>query len=348
MEGKLKVFKERRLEFNLQYDQFAPWGSSIARLEREVRVTEEQYLSVLHGLNQAKLQKQNLKFSNNLTIVDHPYLPLQPEKSKRMILVLLGFTGTLFTILGYLAAREFFDNTIKTPKRAIKSTRLPLLGALPYMPTKIGAVDVDSVNYFMVQQCVSNMILETENRSGVKRILVGSHLNREGKTWFCIQMQNRLNAIGRKSLIVLPRDKDKKDLEKIEGDYFLYDVANHFIDTENLSELGLKETERDLYDFVLLELPDQSTQPAPFKLISKADLCITIVNSGRVWTPSDINLVDIFNKANPKKHQIMLNAVPVDSLEDLMGTIPKRRSRLRQLVHNWLSQSLTTSRLKSY
>jgi len=348
VEGKRKVFEERKLEFNLQYDQFAPWGSSIARLEREVRVTEEQYLSVLHGLNQAKLQKQNLKFSNNLTIVDHAYLPLQPEKSKRMMLVLLGFMGTLFTILGYLAAREFFDNTIKTPKRAIKSTRLPLIGALPFIPIKMGAVDVESVNYAMVQQCLSNLILETGIRPELKKVLVSSHLKREGKTWFCQQMHAQLNAIGRKSLILLPSTHAKEELDKIEGDYFLYDIHNRFIDTQNLLELGLDEAERDKYDFIFIELPDQVTHPAPIKLISMVDLCITVVNSGRVWTPSDINLVDIFNKANPRNHQIMLNAVPVDSLEDLMGTIPKNRSRLRQLVHNWLSQSLTSSRLKAF
>lgn len=348
VEGRLKVFQERKLEFNLEYDKFAPWGSSIARLEREVRVTEEQYLSVLHGLNQAKLQKQNLKFSNNLTIVDHAYLPLQPEKSKRMMLVMLGFMGTLFTILGYLAAKEFFDNSIKTPKRAIKSTRLPLLGALPFVPSKAGAVDVDSVNFSMVQQCLANLILETENSPNLKQILVSSHLAKEGKTWFCRQMQIQLNAVGRKSLIVLPRTESEESLATIDGDYFLYDIPEGFIDIESLVQLGLDEKERDQYDFIFIELPNQVGHPSPIKLINKVDLCLTIVNSGRVWTPSDINLVDIFNKANPRKHQIMLNAVPVDSLEDLMGTIPKRRSKLRQIAHNWLSQSLTSSRLKSY
>jgi len=348
VEGRMKVFQERKLEFNLQYDEFAPWGSTIARLEREVRVTEEQYLSVLHGLNQAKLQKQNLKFSNNLTIVDHAYLPLQPEKSKRMILVLLGFMGTLFTILGYLAAREFFDNSIRTPKRAIKFTRLPLLGALPYIPKKLGAVDVDSVNYSMVQQCLSNLILETENSTNTKRVLIGSHLPKEGKTWFCRHMQNQLNEIGRKCLILLPDSASPESLESIKGDYFLYQIPPGFIDIENLKQLGLPEEERDQYDFVLIELPHQSSHPSPIKLIGQVDLCITVVNSGRVWAPSDINQVDIFNKSHPRNHQIMLNAVPVDSLEDLMGTIPKSRSKLRQMVHDWLSQSLTSSRLKSY
>lgn len=348
VQGRIKVYNERKLEFNLEYDKFAPWGSSLARLEREVRVTEEQYLSVLHGLNQAKLQKQNLKFSNNLTVVDHAYLPLQPEKSKRMMLVVLGFMGTLFSLLAYLAALEFFDNTLRTPKNAIKETGLNLVGAFPFIPVKQGAVDVESVNYAMIQQCVSNLILETETNAGLKRILVCSNLRREGKTWFCSQMQQRLNEIGRKSLIVLPNSQSAEALAGIKGDYFLYEVKNDFIDTENLLALGLPQEERDRYDFIFIELPDQATHPSPIQLIGLVDLCIRVVNSGRVWTPSDINLVQIFEKAKPKKHQLLLNAVPVDSLEGLVGTIPRRRSKLRQMVHDWLSLSLTPSRLKSF
>ncbi|MDX5320120.1 MAG: hypothetical protein LPK45_03510 [Bacteroidota bacterium] len=348
VEGRMRVFEERKMEFNLQYDKFAPWGSTLARLEREVRVTEEQYLSVLHGLNQAKLQKQNLKFSNNLTVVDHAYLPLQPEKSKRMMLVILGFMGTLFTMLAYLAAREFFDNSLKTPKRAIKETKMKLIGALPFVPAKAGAVDVESVNYSMTQQCLSNLILETENSPSMKRVLVASNMKREGKTWFITQMQEGLNAMGRKTLILLPDTQDKEAIQCIKGDYMLYSVPDNFIDLTDLKGFGLNPEVRDSYDFVFVELPDQATHPAPIHLIHDVDLCIRVVNSGRVWSASDHNIVEIFDKAQPKKHLLLLNAVPVDSLEELVGTIPKNRSKLRQLVHDWLSQSLTPSRLKTY
>ncbi len=347
VEGRMKVYQERKLDFNVEYDKFAPWGSTLARLEREVRVTEEQYLSVLHGLNQAKLQKQNLKFSNNLTVVDHAYLPLQPEKSKRMMLVMLGFMGTLFTLLAYLAAKEFFDNSLRTPKRAIEETGLDLLGALPFMPDKPGPVDVESVHISMIEQCLSNLILETENSPNLKRILVCSNLKREGKTWFSSHMQNRLNEVGRKTLIMIPDIQAEDSIREIKGDYFVYTVKENFIDTENLIQLGLSEKQRDQYDFIFIELPEQATYPSPIHLISLVDLCVRVANSGRVWTPSDINLVQIFEKAKPKKHLLLLNAVPVDSLEGLVGTIPRRRSRIRQMAHDWLSQSLTPSRLKT-
>ncbi|MBI1222154.1 MAG: hypothetical protein GC180_06075 [Bacteroidetes bacterium] len=348
VEGRIKVFEERKLEFNSEYDKFAPWGSTMARLEREVRVTEEQYLSVLHGLNQAKLQKQNLKFSNNLSVVDHPYLPLQPEKSKRTMMVILGFMGTLFTIMAYLAGREFFDNSLRTPKRAKAQSKMPLIGALPYIPNKSGAVDVQAVNYSLIQQCLSNLILESENSKTYKRILVASNLKREGKTWFCSQMQKALNAVGRNTLVMLPDTQDKESIAQLKGDYLLYKVSETFIDIYKLSDLGLAEDRRDEYDFIFIELPDQATHPAPIELINQVDLCIRVVNSSRVWSASDMNIVDIFNKSKPRKHLMLLNAVPVDSLEELVGTIPKRRSKLRQTLHDILSQSFTSSRLKTY
>ncbi len=348
VEGRLKIYQERKLDFNKQYDQFAPWGSTLARLEREVAVSEEQYLSVLHGLNQAKLQKQNLKYANNLTVVDHAYMPLQPEKSKRMVLVLLAFAGTLFIILGYLAAKEFFDNSIKTPKRAIQQSGMPLLGALPYFPPKPGAVDVQSVLHSMIEQCLSNLILETGSEEGAKLVLISSALEREGKTWFAGKLQERLNSINRKTLILIPETEKEPDKSVVKGDYYRYPVSATFIDTQNLDELGIDPETLKRYDFIFMELPEQASYPNPIKLISSADLCLRVVNSGRVWSASDANQVTIFNKANPQKHFLVLNAVPVDALEELVGTIPRKRSRLRMFVHNYLSQNLSPSKLKSF
>ena len=57
----LKVFEERKKEFDIIYDTYAPLGSTLSKLEREVGISEKQYLSVLHGLNMAQLRQQNLE-----------------------------------------------------------------------------------------------------------------------------------------------------------------------------------------------------------------------------------------------------------------------------------------------
>lgn len=347
-EGRLKVFEERKRDFNAQYDKFAPWGSTLARLEREVQVAEEQYLSVLHGLNQAKLQKQNLKYANYLTVVDHAYLPLKPEKSKRMILVLLGFFGTLFIMLGFLAAREFFDQSIKTPGRAKKETGLPLIGALPFIPARKTPIDIHSVNHRMVEQCLSNLILECGKEGERKIVLITSNGKREGKTWFASLMQQRLNEIDRKTLFILPSETEKEQLEKISGDYLTYKGTDSLIDTQLLSDLGLDDSRLEHYDFILVELPNQNDHPAPIRMIPEVDLCLRVVNSGRVWSESDLNQVRIFDKAAPKKHLVMLNAVPADSLEELIGTIPRQRSKIRAMLHRLFTMGFTPSRLRSF
>jgi len=59
--AKLAALHNRRIEFQRTYEQFAPLGAKLARIEREINVYEQQYLSVLNSLNLAKLKQQNLE-----------------------------------------------------------------------------------------------------------------------------------------------------------------------------------------------------------------------------------------------------------------------------------------------
>ena len=79
--GRLQVFEMRMKQYDGIYQEFAPLGSTLGRLEREISVNEKEYLSVLHGLNLAKLRQQSLEMSNNLKVIDNPYFPLQPLPS---------------------------------------------------------------------------------------------------------------------------------------------------------------------------------------------------------------------------------------------------------------------------
>ncbi len=346
--GRLKVFEERKIEFAKRYDQFAPWGSELAKLEREVKVQEGQYLSVLHGLNQAKLQKQNLEYTNYLTVVDPAYFPLQPEKSKRMMLVLLGFAGTLFGIIAFLAAREFLDNSIKTPARIKRFSGLDLLGALPDMNPVDKTVDLAGVRQAMLEQILTNIIMESDAAEGMKLITICSNRPKEGKTWFALQLQNRLEAIGRKTLLVLPQPS-MAGLEKTPvADHSEYEIREQMVDALSLLDFGISNSLAQSYDYIILEIPDQSQYPVPIRLINQSNFCIRVVNSTRVWGDSDTHMISIFEKAQPRQHQVLLNVVTADALEELLGTIPKKRSSFRNLMHRILHLNFKKSRINTF
>ncbi|MBN2236554.1 MAG: LysM peptidoglycan-binding domain-containing protein, partial [Bacteroidales bacterium] len=56
--AKIAALHQRRTEFQRTYEQFAPLGAKLSRIEREINVFEQQYLSVLSSLNLAKLKQQ--------------------------------------------------------------------------------------------------------------------------------------------------------------------------------------------------------------------------------------------------------------------------------------------------
>ena len=131
LKAKLKVMDQRNKDFQQQYSIYAPAGANIKRIEREISVSEQGYLEILHGLNLAKLKLQDNALASNLKAVDPPYFPVEPEASKTAVLVIgAAFLGIIL-VLGNILAMEYSDNTMKNSKRASKILNLPSLGMIP-------------------------------------------------------------------------------------------------------------------------------------------------------------------------------------------------------------------------
>ena len=103
IKAKLDVMGKRNIEFQKQYEIYAPAGANLKRLEREIGVAEQEYLEILHGLNLARLKFQDTQLSSNLKAVDPPYFPLKPVPSKRKIIILaIGVLSFVFFIGHYI------------------------------------------------------------------------------------------------------------------------------------------------------------------------------------------------------------------------------------------------------
>jgi len=123
-EARLTVLSDIKRKYDRYYGQFAPLGSTMKRLEREIDVAEREYLEILHGLNQSKLREQNLLLSTNLKILDTPKFPDKPESSKRLLLIIGGFVVGLVLALVYVIVREYLKNIFKksAPSQVVIST----------------------------------------------------------------------------------------------------------------------------------------------------------------------------------------------------------------------------------
>jgi hypothetical protein len=63
--------------------KYAPAGATIKKIEREITVSEQGYLEILHGLNLAKLKLQDSEMSSNIKSIDEPFFHYHLIRQKR-------------------------------------------------------------------------------------------------------------------------------------------------------------------------------------------------------------------------------------------------------------------------
>jgi uncharacterized protein involved in exopolysaccharide biosynthesis len=114
-ESKLNVLVGNQAEFEKVFDRYAPMGSELSKLEREVETAEKEYLNLLHNLNQAILRENNLEVSENVSVIDEADMPLVPNPSKRLLLVIASVLSCIILVIVSLIISQYLDNSIASP-----------------------------------------------------------------------------------------------------------------------------------------------------------------------------------------------------------------------------------------
>lgn len=131
-QAQMKVMDDRKAELDSQYVYYSPIGSTIKRKQREIDFTTQSYLSILQSLNAARLRQKNLQMNSaTLKVITPPTFPLESMPSKRKMMVVGGFVGTIIFILGIFFLLELLDRTLRDKSRAERLTGGKVLGAVP-------------------------------------------------------------------------------------------------------------------------------------------------------------------------------------------------------------------------
>ncbi len=201
----LVILGDRIKEFQKQYAIYAPAGANLKRIEREISVSEQEFLELLHGLNLAKLKMQDIELSSNIKAVDAPYFPLSPNPTKRKMLIMLAALFGFLLVFSILLALEYFDNTLGNLKKATRIIGLNHAGVFPKILVKTG-----SVNFlFITNRCIELIIQKIEfilksreQKTETKTILFFSSLSNEGKTVLMVNIANKLLKQGKKVVLL--------------------------------------------------------------------------------------------------------------------------------------------------
>lgn len=291
--AKIEVMDNRLKNFRDIYASLAPVGATIKRIEREIDINEQQYLSVLHGLNMAKLKMQDVEMSSTIKVLDKPLFPLTSRPSNRKMIVAAAFIGSMLLMVAIIIALELLDKSIRTAERASNLLGLKVMGVYPHMyKRKIWLEDVAAHLVRIMARDVANHKDEVPIRVGVISTIDG-----EGRTTISNKLNETLNLMGYRA--------------KID-------------DVKNIRSSSEADTDIFIYD-----LPSILLSPVSLEIIKSIGLFILVVRANREWRPSDARALLVFNEGTAKRPVIVLNGVEEDGLEHYLGDLPKQRSQLR-------------------
>ncbi len=103
----------------------------LVRLERVAKVTGEIYTMLITRLEEVKISEAML--TSDVYVVDSAYLPQNPIKpNKKMLILMAGFLA-IFVGVGLSFLMEFLDTTVKSSEEIERMLDLPVIGSIPDM-----------------------------------------------------------------------------------------------------------------------------------------------------------------------------------------------------------------------
>lgn len=123
--AQMPIVQRRSIEVNSLFDQYSPIGANLKRSEREIKVTEQQYLGVLDGLHSVRSKSQSEKMSiGSISMLDAPVYPYKSLPSKSFMLAFVTLIAIFILIIASIVIFEFLDHTISNVERAERYSKL--------------------------------------------------------------------------------------------------------------------------------------------------------------------------------------------------------------------------------
>ena len=372
LRAKLLVMDQRKREFQKQYAIYAPAGANIKRIEREISVSEQGYLEILHGLNLAKLKLQDSELSANLKTIDPPYYPISPNPTKRKILIIAAAFLSGIIVLGFILMMEYFDDTMANLEKSSKILKLQPLGMFPKVYKNPEFLNFDGIQNRLIQLITQNLIHSIDKVNPVKTpktILFFSTLEKEGKTAMIGNITKTLLDKGKrvvyinfsnsnfsheegKTFSIIQRLLGYQD-PRVNFDSPFLKAPSDYLPSQNYFERTINDQTFHFHAFadilnaydihidfepelILIELPSILKNNYAADMVTSADLSVLVCRSNRTWATADQTALDHILSLNGGNTKYVLNGTEIIEAEALIGELPKERSKLRILLKDYM------------
>ena len=116
------------------------------------------------------------------------------------------------------------------------------------------------------------------------------------------------------------------ELAVIEDLSYLYGVVTQY--SEHLN---------NPFDWIFIEVPGVLSEAFPLDKLRETDLVLLVARANKKWNDADEKALQQLRRGSKSKPKLLLNACRADVLEDIIGEIPKKRSRMRRMIKRYAS-----------
>ena len=323
----LKVLNERKNDFADQYKNYSPIGTRINQQEREIHVTEQSYLEVLHALNMAKMKQKNLQLtSSNLNTISDASYPLFSDKGKRFLLVIAAFIGSIIFIIGLNLVIELLDRTLRDAERARRLTGMNILGAFTGRNSQLKYRGFVKTCNRISAAYACNRLTPYIKKGDTLCINILSLEEKEGKTFISRYFQDSWEELGFNVKYL----RVGQDIP-IDASLFMAEHIDKHIQLESRP------------DILIVEYPSIQQYGVPSHLLGSSQVNLLVANACRVWKNSDTELVKYLRDITEGTAlYLYLNNATREAVEDFTGQLPPQTS-MRSFANRMMYMGLTAT-----
>ena len=323
----LKVLNERKNDFADQYKNYSPIGTRINQQEREIHVTEQSYLEVLHALNMAKMKQKNLQLtSSNLNTISDASYPLFSDKGKRFLLVIAAFIGSIIFIIGLNLVIELLDRTLRDAERARRLTGMNILGAFTGRNSQLKYRGFVKTCNRISAAYACHRLTPYIKKGDTLCINILSLEEKEGKTFISRYFQESWEELGFNVKYL----RVGQDIP-IDASLFMAEHIDKHIQLESRP------------DILIVEYPSIQQYGVPSHLLGSSQVNLLVANACRVWKNSDTELVKYLRDITEGTAlYLYLNNATREAVEDFTGQLPPQTS-MRSFANRMMYMGLTAT-----
>lgn len=330
--ARLDVLIAQRDHYDQLFDQFAPIGFNLSKMEREIDIAEREYLSILHGLNQARIRQSDFELFGTLELLDLPFFPLNPQSTRTRMLVAAAFLASLVFVAGLIVGLEVLDRSIRTPAQAESFTGLEPIGALATR-AKVRGVDREQLNQQLFNLLRNKLIFTLRDiRTDVPpKIIVYSTQTQSAIVDVTLTVAKALQSIYN-AVYCLCEDKSlyepAQQYDTDDNGLVIYAYNNNVSDIKKA--VGYVSSQNKA---VVIQLPGFEKQSLAEFLRIEPTMGVLVVSARQTWDYQDKKMLSsLVSRFAGIPHRLVVCETEPDNLDQFLAEVPRKRSFLRKWV----------------